>query len=28
MERVHPAGFFETVLPDRRDPFAYRLEVT
>src|SRR3989441_6614380 len=28
MERLHPVGFFETVLPDRRDPFAYRLEVT
>src|SRR4029450_6559882 len=28
MERLHPAGFFETVLPDRRDPFVYRLEVT
>src|SRR5437879_3858670 len=28
MERLHPAGFFETVLPDRHDPFAYRLEVT
>jgi 1,4-alpha-glucan branching enzyme len=28
MERLHPAGFFETVLPDRRDLFAYRLEVT
>ena len=28
MERVHPAGLFETVLPDRREPFAYRLEVT
>src|SRR5262249_38548115 len=28
MERLHPAGFFETVLPDRREPFAYRLEVT
>src|SRR4029434_6993962 len=28
MERLHPAGLFETVLPDRRDPFVYRLEVT
>jgi 1,4-alpha-glucan branching enzyme len=28
MERLHPAGLFETVLPDRREPFAYRLEVT
>src|SRR5437879_6182785 len=28
MERLHPAGFFETVPPDRRDLFAYRLEVT
>src|SRR5262245_66447705 len=28
MERLHPAGFFETVLRDRRDPFIYRLEVT
>src|SRR5215475_8838556 len=28
MERVHPAGLFETVLPDGREPFAYRLEVT
>src|SRR5262249_57806372 len=28
MERLDPAGFFETVLPDRREPFAYRLEVT
>src|SRR2546428_64107 len=28
MERLHPVGFFETVLPDRPDPFAYRLEVT
>jgi 1,4-alpha-glucan branching enzyme len=28
MERLDPAGFFETVLPDRRDGFAYRLEVT
>ena len=28
MERLHPVGFFETVLSDRRDPFAYRLEVT
>jgi len=28
MERVHHAGFFVTVLPDRRDPFDYRLEVT
>jgi 1,4-alpha-glucan branching enzyme len=28
MERLHPAGFFETVLPDRLDLFAYRLEVT
>src|SRR5262245_30689353 len=28
MERLHPAGFFETVLPDRRAPFVYRLEVT
>src|SRR2546427_1283279 len=28
MERLHPVGFFATVLPDRRDPFAYRLEVT
>ena len=28
MERLHPTGFFETVLPDRHDPFAYRLEVT
>src|SRR2546426_10996473 len=26
MERLHPVGFFETVLPDRRDPFAYPLE--
>src|SRR5258705_13693624 len=25
MERLHPAGFFETVLPDGRDVFAYRL---
>src|SRR4029453_16336934 len=25
MERLHPAGFFETVLPDRRDVFGYRL---
>jgi hypothetical protein len=28
MEQLHPAGLFETVLPDRRDLFAYRLEVT
>src|SRR5438552_15577802 len=28
MERLHPVGFFEAVLSDRRDPFAYRLEVT
>jgi len=28
MERLHPAGFFEAVLPDRGDLFAYRLEVT
>src|SRR3989441_2901672 len=28
MERLHPVGFFETVLSDRREPFAYRLEVT
>src|SRR5256885_10992696 len=28
MERLHPAGFFETVLSDRRDLFAYRLAVT
>src|SRR5215470_7252754 len=28
MERLHPAGFFETVLVDRCDLFAYRLEVT
>jgi 1,4-alpha-glucan branching enzyme len=28
MECLHPAGFFETVLLDRRDVFAYRLEVT
>src|SRR5215468_7625783 len=28
MERLHPVGFFETVLPDRREPLAYRLEVT
>src|SRR2546429_1107058 len=26
MERLHPAGFFETVLSDRRDLFAYRLD--
>src|SRR2546425_1888299 len=28
MERLHPVGFFETVLPDRPDPLAYRLEGT
>src|SRR5256714_1311475 len=28
MERLHPTGFFETVLPDRHDPFPYRLEGT
>src|SRR5499433_2753771 len=28
MERLHPTGLFETVLPDRCDPFVYRLEVT
>src|SRR4030095_11784344 len=28
MERLHPVGFFEAVLSDRRDPFVYRLEVT
>src|SRR5262249_35239408 len=28
MERLHPAGFFEAVLPDRRDAFVYRLEIT
>src|SRR6266700_6334322 len=28
MARLHPAGFFETVLPAGRDVFAYRLEVT
>src|SRR5207237_3725220 len=28
MVRLHPVGFFETVLPDRRESFAYRLEVT
>src|SRR4029453_6386681 len=28
MERLPPAGFFDRVLPDRRDVFAYRLEVT
>src|SRR5258705_13777143 len=27
MERLHSAGFFETVLSDRRDLFAYRLAV-
>src|SRR2546428_12983022 len=24
MERLHPVGFFETVLPDRPDPFPHR----
>src|SRR5919198_5131228 len=28
MERLHSVGFFEAVLPDRHDPFVYRLEVT
>jgi 1,4-alpha-glucan branching enzyme len=28
MERLHPVGFFETVLPDRREVFTYRLEIT
>src|SRR5689334_10069396 len=28
MERLHPVGFFEAVLSDRPDLFAYRLEVT
>src|SRR5690242_11467342 len=28
MKRLHPAGLLEIVLPDRREPFAYRLEVT
>src|SRR5262249_59525602 len=28
MERLHPAGLFETVLPARSELFAYRLEVT
>jgi 1,4-alpha-glucan branching enzyme len=28
MERLHDAGLFEAVLPDRPQPFAYRLEVT
>ena len=28
MERLHPTGFFETVLPDRHALVAYRLEVT
>jgi len=28
MERLDPAGFFETVLSDRRDVFPYRLEIT
>src|SRR5262245_8547960 len=28
MERLHAAGLFETVVPDRPEPFAYRLEVT
>ena len=28
MERLHPVGFFEAVLSDRPDRFAYKLEVT
>src|SRR5215470_4533555 len=28
MERLHAAGLFETVLPEGREPLAYRLEVT
>src|SRR5215471_11064644 len=28
MARLHPEGFFETVLAHQRVPFAYRLEVT
>jgi 1,4-alpha-glucan branching enzyme len=28
MERLHAAGLFEAVLPDRPEPFAYRFEVT
>ena len=28
MQKLHPEGLFETVLPDPHEPFAYRLEVT
>src|SRR5258705_10625904 len=28
MERLHPVGFFEAVLSDPSDPFAYRLRGT
>ena len=28
MDRLHPAGLFETTVPDPREPFAYRLQVT